>query len=53
VSDFVLSSVVRIVTNRRLFSPPALVIESASELITVDRDFARFPSLRWRPPFER
>ena len=30
----------------------ALAIESGSELITTDRDFARFPDLRWRPPFE-
>ena len=28
----------------------ALVIESGSELITTDRDFARFPGLRWRHP---
>ena len=26
----------------------ALVIESGSELLTNDRDFARFPGLRWR-----
>ncbi len=29
----------------------ALAIESGSELITTDRDFARFPGLRWRHPF--
>jgi uncharacterized protein len=29
----------------------ALAIESGSELITTDRDFGRFPGLRWRPPF--
>jgi toxin-antitoxin system PIN domain toxin len=29
----------------------ALAIESGSELISTDRDFARFPGLRWRPPF--
>jgi toxin-antitoxin system PIN domain toxin len=29
----------------------ALAIESGSEWITFDRDFARFPGLRWRPPF--
>jgi len=29
----------------------ALAIESGSELISTDRDFARFPELRWRPPF--
>jgi predicted nucleic acid-binding protein len=28
----------------------ALAIESGSEWITTDRDFARFPSLRWRHP---
>lgn len=29
----------------------ALAIESGSEWISTDRDFARFPGLRWRPPF--
>jgi len=28
----------------------ALAIESACEWITLDRDFARFPGLRWRTP---
>jgi len=28
----------------------ALAIESGSEWITVDRDFSRFPGLRWRHP---
>jgi toxin-antitoxin system PIN domain toxin len=28
----------------------ALAIESGSEWITTDRDFARFPNLRWRHP---
>lgn len=28
----------------------ALAIETGAELITTDRDFARFPELRWRPP---
>jgi toxin-antitoxin system PIN domain toxin len=28
----------------------ALAIETGSELITTDRDFARFPGLDWRPP---
>jgi hypothetical protein len=28
----------------------ALAIESGSEWITMDRDFARFPGLRWRLP---
>jgi predicted nucleic acid-binding protein len=28
----------------------ALAIESGSELITTDRDFARFPGLRWSHP---
>ena len=30
----------------------ALAIESGSEWITADRDYARFPGLRWRHPFE-
>lgn len=30
----------------------ALAIESGSELATTDRDFARFPELRWRHPLE-
>ena len=30
----------------------ALAIESGSELITADRDFARFPGLRWRHPLQ-
>lgn len=29
----------------------ALAIESGCEWITTDRDFARFPSLKWRHPF--
>ena len=29
----------------------ALAIESGSEWITTDRDYARFPNLRWRHPF--
>jgi uncharacterized protein len=29
----------------------ALAIESGCEWITVDRDYARFKSLRWRTPF--
>jgi hypothetical protein len=28
----------------------ALAIETGSEWITLDRDFARFPELRWRLP---
>jgi uncharacterized protein len=30
----------------------ALAIESGSEWITTDRDYARFPDLRWRHPFD-
>jgi uncharacterized protein len=30
----------------------ALAIESGCEWITFDRDFARFPGLKWRPPEE-
>ncbi len=29
----------------------ALAIEADCEWITIDRDFARFPGLRWRHPF--
>lgn len=29
----------------------ALAIENGCEFITHDRDYARFPGLRWRPPF--
>lgn len=29
----------------------ALAIESGAEWVTTDRDFARFPGLRWRHPF--
>ena len=29
----------------------ALAIESGCEWITLDRDFAKFPGLRWRAPF--
>ena len=102
VSDLVLSGVVRIVTNPRIFGRPtpldvalqfveslrdhplcllvfpgdrhwgifrrlcraagvkgslvsdayfaALAIESGAEWITADRDYARFPGLRWRHP---
>jgi toxin-antitoxin system PIN domain toxin len=28
----------------------ALAVESGSELVSTDRDFSRFPGLRWRPP---
>ncbi len=31
----------------------ALAIESGSEWITTDRDFSRFPGLRWRHPLQR
>lgn len=30
----------------------ALAIESGSEWVTTDRDYARFPDLRWRHPLE-
>ena len=30
----------------------ALAIESGSEWISTDRDFSRFPQLRWRHPFD-
>ncbi len=103
ISEFVLSSFVRVVTNRRVFRHPstpsealsftrhllspsscvpirpgprhwdifdrlcrqhdvtgnlvtdaylaATAIEADCELVTVDRDFARFAGLRWRHPF--
>lgn len=102
LSELVLSAIVRVATNPRIFSPPsspneafafvnalrdapntvvlapgprhwdiferlcidtnargnlvadaylaALAIETGSEWITVDRDFSRFPGLRWRHP---
>ena len=31
----------------------ALAIESGSEWITTDRDYARFPGLRWKHPLHR
>ena len=31
----------------------ALAIESGNEWITSDRDYARFPGLRWRHPFAK
>jgi toxin-antitoxin system PIN domain toxin len=30
----------------------ALAVEHGCELVTTDRDFARFPGLRWRHPLE-
>ena len=30
----------------------ALAIESGAEWVTFDRDYARFPGLRWRAPFQ-
>lgn len=30
----------------------ALAIESGSEFVTTDRDYSRFPGLRWRHPLE-
>jgi toxin-antitoxin system PIN domain toxin len=30
----------------------ALAVESGCELVTTDRDFARFPGLRWKHPLE-
>ena len=29
----------------------ALAMESGCEWVTTDRDYSRFPGLRWRPPF--
>ena len=28
----------------------ALAVEHAAEVVSFDRDFGRFPGLRWRPP---
>jgi toxin-antitoxin system PIN domain toxin len=102
LSELVLSAVVRVLTNPRVFDPPmplpdalayvdalraqpravalrpgerhwalftelcrtgdargnlvadayhaALVVEAGGVLVTTDRDFARFPGLRWRHP---
>ena len=30
----------------------ALAIETGAELVTTDRDFSRFPGLRWRHPLQ-
>jgi toxin-antitoxin system PIN domain toxin len=30
----------------------ALAIETGAELVTADRDFSRFPGLRWRHPLD-
>lgn len=30
----------------------ALAIESGSEWVTTDRDYSRFPGLKWRQPFD-
>lgn len=30
----------------------ALIIETGNEWITIDRDYSRFPGLRWRHPLE-
>ena len=30
----------------------ALAIESGCELVTTDRDYSRFPGLRWRHPLD-
>jgi hypothetical protein len=38
------------VISRRLHFA-ALAIESGCEWITTDRDYSRFPGLRWRHPF--
>ena len=56
LSELVLSGVVRVLTHARVFNPPmsmvdALAIELGAEFIPTDRDFARFPGLRWRPLF--
>jgi toxin-antitoxin system PIN domain toxin len=32
--------------------PAALAIESGSDWVTTDRDFSRFPGLRWRHPLQ-
>lgn len=51
----VFTSLCRAVSARGNLVPDAylaaLAIESGSEWITTDRDYARFPGLRWRHPF--
>ncbi len=46
----IISSLLAVAQARR---PPGerLAIESGSEWITTDRDYARFPGLRWRTPW--
>jgi predicted nucleic acid-binding protein len=55
--DPVMSGFMRVVTHARIFDPPssiddALVIESGNEWVSTDRNFARFPGLRWHHPLE-
>jgi predicted nucleic acid-binding protein len=38
------------ISARPVAALAALAIESGSEWISTDRDFSRFPGLRWRHP---
>lgn len=51
MAPHVLSGVIRICTHPRVFAQPSAiheVIEFCGEWITLDRDYARFPGLKWR-----
>ena len=67
ISESVLGAFVRIATHARAFMTPrtqargsivadaqhaALAIEHGCEWISFDRDFSRFPGLRWRHPLD-
>jgi len=46
VAGTVLASFLRIVTHPRIFREP----DTGSTWVTTDRNFARFPGLRWQHP---
>ena len=56
LSVLVLSGLVRVVTNPRIFSPPSaldevfVAIEHGCTMVSTDSDFDRFPGLRWQHP---
>jgi hypothetical protein len=58
MTDLVLSGFLRVVTHPRVFRDPTPVetalafVRDVREWITTDRDYARFPGLRWRHPLE-
>jgi len=50
LTPIVLSGFLRVVSHRRVFKTPAPLvdaIESGCEFVTTNRDFGRFPGLRW------